>query len=160
MARAARRLDVFLNSRLVGSLNRESSGAIDFRYDPGWLGWEHTLPISLSLPLREERYIGASVSNVFDNLLPDNEGLRRRVAERVGAGGVDAYSLLEALGRDCVGALQFLPAGSDLPAPGGVEGRPASEDEIAKILGNLRRNPLGLSRDMIAPVTAKTPLTP
>jgi serine/threonine-protein kinase HipA len=147
MARASRRLNVFLNSRLVGRLNRESSGAIDFRYDPDWLGWEHTLPISLSLPLREERYIGAPVSNVFDNLLPDNEGLRRQVAERVGAGGVDAYSLLEALGRDCVGALQFLPDGRAPPAAGGVEGHTVTDEEIGHILANLARNPLGLAGD-------------
>ncbi len=30
-------LNVFLNSRLVGRLNRQKSGAIDFSYDPGWL---------------------------------------------------------------------------------------------------------------------------
>ena len=147
MARALRRLGVFLNSRLVGSLTRASSGAIDFRYHPHWLGWAHTLPISLSLPLREERYIGAPVSNVFDNLLPDNEGLRRQIAERVGAGGVDAYSLLEALGRECVGALQFLPDGAEPPRPGGITGHEVSDDEIARILGNLARNPLGIARD-------------
>ena len=147
MARASRRLNVFLNSRFVGSLTRASSGAIDFRYDPEWLGWRHTLPISLSLPLREERYIGARVSNVFDNLLPDNDGLRRQVAERVGAGGVDAYSLLESLGRDCVGALQYLPDAAEPPAAGVVDGRPVDDEEIARILGDLARNPLGLSRD-------------
>jgi serine/threonine-protein kinase HipA len=147
MARPVRHLNVFLNSRRVGSLTRESSGAIDFRYDPDWLGWAHTLPISLSLPLREDRYIGAPVSNVFDNLLPDNNGLRRQVAERVGAEGVDAYSLLAALGRDCVGALQFLPDEVEPPTAGGVDGHPVSEDEIAHILGNLARNPLGLARD-------------
>ena len=35
--------------------------------------------------------------------------IRRRVAERTGAQGTDAYSLLEQIGRDCVGAMQFLP---------------------------------------------------
>lgn len=141
------RLSVFLNSRFVGLLTREPSGAIEFRYDRDWLGWSNTLPLSLSLPLREERYIGAPVSNVFDNLLPDNAALRRQIAERVGAAGVDAYSLLEALGRDCVGALQFLPEGTEPPAAGKIEGHPVSEGEIARILGNLARNPLGLGGD-------------
>lgn len=62
-------------------------------------------------PLREDRYIGGPVINVFDNLLPDSEPIRRRVAERVGATGMDAYSMLSALGHDCVEALQFLPEG-------------------------------------------------
>ena len=102
-------LNVFINSRLVGVLRRETSGAIDFRYHPDWLDWRATFPISLSLPLREDRYIGAPVIAVFDNLLPDSDAIRKRVAERVGAEGTDAYSMLTALGHDCVGALQFLP---------------------------------------------------
>ncbi len=142
-----RRLNVFLNSRFVGLLTRETSGAIEFRYERDWLGWPNALPLSLSVPLREERYIGASVSNVFDNLLADNAALRRQIAERVGAAGVDAYSLLEALGRDCVGALQFLPERTEPPAAGKIEGHPVSEGEIAQILGNLARNPLGLGGD-------------
>ena len=51
---------------------------------------------------------------VLDNLLPDNEPIRRRVAERVKADGYDAYSLLARVGRDCVGALQFLPEGQEM----------------------------------------------
>ena len=66
------------------------------------------MPVSLSLPLREDAYRGAPVVAVFENLLPDSEALRRRVAEKVGAEGTDAYSLLAAIGHDCVGALQFI----------------------------------------------------
>src|SRR5690606_22831208 len=87
---------------------KEPGGAVSFRYDESWLGWENAIPVSLSLPLREDTYRGAPVSAVFESLLPDSEALRRRVAERVGAAGADAYSLLAAIGRDCVGALQFL----------------------------------------------------
>ena len=89
-SRAHAPLNVFLNSRLVGTLRRESTGAIDFQYAKDWLDWENTFPVSLSLPLREDRYIGAPVINVFDNLLPDSDAIRKRVAERVGAGGTDA----------------------------------------------------------------------
>jgi serine/threonine-protein kinase HipA len=39
-------------------LRRESSGAIDFQYDKDWLAWENAIPVSVSLPLREDRYIG------------------------------------------------------------------------------------------------------
>src|SRR5215468_9225421 len=91
-------LKVYLNGRLVGTLRRESGGAIDFAYEMSWLQWRDAFPVSFSLPLREDRYIGAPVVAVFDNLLPDSEPIRRRVAERVGAGGIDAYSMLAALG--------------------------------------------------------------
>lgn len=140
-------LAVFLNGRLVGHLGREASGAIDFRYNPDWLNWGSAFPVSLSLPLREDRYLGASVIAVFDNLLPDNDALRRRMAERVGADGTDAYSLLAAIGRDCVGALQFLPEGEEPGAAGMVEGKPIGDEEIARILGDLSAAPLGLGED-------------
>jgi serine/threonine-protein kinase HipA len=148
MARRSKtlRLGVFLNSRHVGHLTQDASGAVDFRYAPDWLTWDSTLPVSLSLPLREDRYIGAPVLAVFDNLLPDNQGLRKTVAERVGAAGTDAISLLAALGRDCVGALQFLPDGVE-PGPAGVvEGTPISDAEIAETLRNLATHPLGMNR--------------
>ncbi|MHC1551375.1 HipA N-terminal domain-containing protein [Phyllobacterium sp. K27] len=43
-------LNVFLNSRHVGVLRREATGAIDFRYGPGWLDWHGTFPVSLCTP--------------------------------------------------------------------------------------------------------------
>lgn len=139
-------LNVFLNNRHVGRLSRQSSGAIDFAYDPDWLAWEHAIPVSLSLPLRETRYLGDRVTAVFENLLPDSKAIRTRVAERVGAKGTDAFSLLSEIGRDCVGALQFT-AVDDLPPPTtAIEGICVSEDEIAAIVANLARAPLGLDK--------------
>ena len=140
-------LGVYMNSRLVGRLRRESSGAIDFRYDESWLDWSNAIPISLSLPLREDRYIGAPVIAVFENLLPDNPDVRRRVAERSHAGGSDVYSLLTAIGRDCVGALQFVPEGEEVTPAGQIDARPVSDDEIAALIADLGRSPLGLGND-------------
>jgi serine/threonine-protein kinase HipA len=52
-------LNVYMNARLVGQLRRESTGAIDFQYNKDWLAWVSAIPVSVSLPLREDRYIGA-----------------------------------------------------------------------------------------------------
>jgi serine/threonine-protein kinase HipA len=140
-------LTVFMNGRRVGTLARAANGAIDFRYAEDWLAWENAIPVSLSLPLREDRYVGAPVMAVFDNLLPDAEPIRRRVAERVGARGIDAYSLLTALGQDCVGALQFLTEDREPGPVGTVEGRPVSDQEIGDLLRQLGRAPLGVGAD-------------
>lgn len=140
-------LNVLINNRLVGRLSKESSGAIVFQYDRSWLEWEHGFAVSLSLPARETAYTGAPVSAVFDNLLPDNEGVRRRVAERTGADGTDAYSLLERIGRDCVGAMQFLPDDVPLDEGQAIRGEPVYEDEIEQILANLGRAPLGIDQE-------------
>lgn len=140
-------LAVHLNGRLVGHLRRLASGAIDFQYAEAWLNWEHALPVSVSLPLREDRYTGDPVIAVFDNLLPDGDPIRRRLAESVKAEGHDAFSLLSAVGRDCVGALQFLPE-DEAPGPAGeVAGHPLSDADIADRLRGLANMPLGVSDD-------------
>ncbi|MCY1649152.1 type II toxin-antitoxin system HipA family toxin [Caulobacter sp. SL161] len=137
-------LAVYLNGRRVGLLRRAPDGAIDFTYGPDWLSTPNAIPVSLSMPLREDRYVGAPVIAVFDNLLPDNETIRGRIAAKVRAEGVDLYSLLAALGRDCVGALQFLPEGVDVPAVGAIDGEAVSDADIERILANLARAPLGI----------------
>lgn len=141
------RLNVFLNSRLVGRLRRDLSGAISFQYEPSWLKWEFVLPVSLSLPLREQAYSGAAVIAVFDNLLPDSAQLRREIAARAHAKGTDAYSLLGAIGHDCAGALQFLPEDVEPGPAGAVEGDPIGNREIASMIENLATAPLGVTED-------------
>ncbi|WP_138471244.1 type II toxin-antitoxin system HipA family toxin [Poseidonocella sp. HB161398] len=148
MARRARggAMQVLLNGRLVGGLRLAPSGALAFSYAPDWLGWEHAMPVSLSLPLREETHRGGEVLAWLENLLPDYQPVRDRVAARVGAGGTDAWHLLEKIGRDCVGALQFV-AGEVPEAGHGIEGEPVGEAAIAALLRNLAAAPLGLDRE-------------
>jgi len=141
-------LRVYLNNRRVGTLSREANGAIGFVYHNDWLGWEHALPVFLSLPLRETAYRGEPVAAVFENLLPDSDKLRRLIAEKVGARGTDAYSMLTRIGHDCVGALQFIEGEDDAPdAMGTLEGEPVDEAAIEKILKGLGQAPLGMTRD-------------
>jgi serine/threonine-protein kinase HipA len=140
-------LRVILNGQNVGLLSRASSGAVGFKYDQGWLDGDVQIPVSLSLPLREDRYIGQPVLAVFENLLPDNRSVRDRLAARVQAIGTDAYSLLSKIGRDCVGALQFIPEDSEPEWTGAVVGMPISDEEIARKLRDLKTAPLGLDEN-------------
>ena len=140
-------LNVFLNGRLVGQLRRETSGAVSFQYDQSWLDWESALPVSLSLPIRQQAYVGAPVLAVFENLLPDSDRLRHQIAARAHAEGTDAYSLLAAIGHDCVGALQFLATDSEPGPAGALDAVPVSDHEIANILDNLATVPLGITED-------------
>jgi len=139
---------VLSNNLLVGQLVKEPSGATSFRYDVSWLARDQAVPISLSLPLREDAYRGESVIAVFDNLLPDSDHLRRRIAEKVGADGIDAYSLLSQIGRDCVGALQFVPeTETEVARHDEIEGVVVNDRGIEQLLQNLAKAPLGLERD-------------
>ena len=138
-------MQVLLNGRLVGALRLAGSGAISLTYDPEWLAWEHAMPISLSLPLCEEVHQGGPVIAYLENLLPDNQAIRERVAARVRAGGTDAWHMLEKIGRDCVGALQFVSG--ETPEFDTLEGEPVSEAQIADMLRNLASAPLGLDEE-------------
>lgn len=140
-------LTVLMNNRLVGQLKREFGGTITFQYDSSWLNWENVLPVSLSLPLREDPYKGQVVAGFFENLLPDSDSIRKRIAERVGARGIDAYSMLTSIGRDCVGALQFIPEGEEFPLKAEITGIPVTEKEIEILLNELEIRPLGLGKD-------------
>jgi len=99
------------------------------------------------MPLREAPYRGSVVFAYFDNLLPDNDAIRRLVAERVGADGTDAFSLLDRIGRDCVGALQFVPEGEEASPPAPPECDPLSDAEVAQTIRDLATAPLGIRSD-------------
>lgn len=141
------RLNIFMNGIAVGLLVRENSGALAFKYHRSWLDKDQSVPISRNFQLREDAYIGNEVRNYFDNLLPDDQRIRERIAARAKAGGTQAFDILAAIGRDCIGALQFYPKGSE---PGSIKpvcGHPLQDMEIAELLRNLRINPLGINMD-------------
>lgn len=140
-------LTVLLNAAPIGELARGLSGELSFSYARAWLLTEHALPISLSLPLREDTYRGAAVYAFFDNLLPENDTIRRRLAEGARSEGTGPFELLAAIGRDCVGALQFLPADHEAPNSAAMDCSPVSEREIGDILRGLDTMPLGIQFD-------------
>jgi serine/threonine-protein kinase HipA len=163
MARSGDWLAVSMNGRRVGQLARTPGGALAFQYDQPWLQWPNAVPVSQSMPLREERYSDPIATTVFDNLLPDNFDIRRYLAERTGAEGTDAFSLLRATGRDCAGALHFVPEDMDAADPAPVQGSAITDAEIEAVLLNLSRFPLGTgykknSRIVISGTQPKTAL--
>jgi serine/threonine-protein kinase HipA len=103
-------LNIWMNGIPVGYWETGRHGE-RLGYFDEWLTDEQSRPLSLSLPFLPGNapYQGQVVTNYFDNLLPDNDSIRRRLAQRHQAGGTDAFRLLAKLGRDCVGAIQLLP---------------------------------------------------
>ncbi len=140
-------LDVYFNNILVGKLAREFGGTLGFSYYQDWLDSTHRFPISLSLPLSVRQYRGMSVNAYFDNLLPDDVFVRKKIARKVDARGKDAFSLLSKIGRDCIGGLQFLNEGQTPDATNALNAEKVNEEQIASILSNLKINPLGISNE-------------
>ena len=150
-----------MNGREVGRLLRAASGALRFEYSPEWLTADIATPISLSLPLSPDPYSGEAVSNFFDNLLPDNEEIRRRMQASLGTDTTQPFDLLAGAGADCVGALQLFES-QNMPDVRRVEATPVSDGDIARMLRDYRRRPLGMApeeddfRISIAGVQEKT----
>lgn len=136
-------LGLFENGRRLGTLLRTSSG-LSLEYDPAWLAWDGATPVSLSLPLGAAAHRGERVFRFLDNLLPDSEGMRARLASRVDAPDTHPFTLLACLGRCSAGALTFVPDGDDPGAAGAAAGRPLSDAEIGTLLAQLDRRPLGV----------------
>lgn len=133
--RQSQRLNIWLNGTPVAYW--DSGRAQDtLTYHEDWLADEATRPLSLSLPFRPDNapYRGAVVKHYFDNLLPDSDAIRRRIAQRFQADGMEPHQLLAAIGRDCVGAIQLLPEG-ELPQDlFTIRGDPLDAAGVADIL--------------------------
>lgn len=143
--RGPHKLNVFLNALPVGALEYKIQKNLTFKYSLEWLGRANAFPISRSLPLTELTYEGAPVFAYFDNLLPDAVSIRQRIAARMRAESDQVFDLLAVVGRDCVGALQFMKEEDGNPRLEEAKGLPISESEIAEKLRNLSSVPLAAS---------------
>jgi len=112
------------------------------------------------MPVQAAAFTGGVVEAFFDGLLPEGEALKM-IAYDFNLSATDAYGLLQALGRDCAGALQILPADSTLePGAGALE--LLTDEQVAERLRRLRHSPLGVDervRISLAGVQEKMVLT-
>ncbi|WP_440222494.1 type II toxin-antitoxin system HipA family toxin [Dokdonella sp. MW10] len=130
----ARSLSIWTNGVRVGRWTIPARGAMELHYDAAWVNAEVGRPLSLSLPFTLDNLPlnGDKVTHYFDNLLPDSDAIRKRVAERFRTGSTDPFDLLAAIGRDCVGAVQLL---GDDEAPDGfdrIDGVVLSDEDVER----------------------------
>lgn len=129
-------LDVYLYGERVGTLapvgrGREyelaySERALE-RYGRG------VALLSMSLPTSEEPFSPSASRAYVEGLLP--EGARRlRLADELAVDPDDGYALIAGLGRDCIGAVCFLPPGEPPPSPNGKPPSWASEEELEELV--------------------------
>jgi len=71
---------VWMNGELVGKWSRGRTGRHLFTYEASWLESPRVRSLSLSMPITPGRTVeGDTVGHFFDNLLPDDERIRRRL---------------------------------------------------------------------------------
>lgn len=141
MPRRVNALDIWMNGLRIGRWERSRTGNDRLLYDRDWINAPEGRPLSLSLPFSGTDGAGrvlpltsAAVAAYFENLLPDNDRILRRLRERYGSASTSAFDMLATIGRDCAGAVQLVPP--DQP-PGNVqniEATPLSEAQVAQVL--------------------------
>jgi serine/threonine-protein kinase HipA len=130
-----RSLNVFMNGECVGLWSYGPGETHRFTYHQQWLQSPACRSLSLSLPVSASAEIrGSVVANYFNNLLPDNERIRKRLKSRYSTKSDRAFDLLEAIGRDCVGAVQLLPTGSEPVGFDQVQYKTLDEAGVATLL--------------------------
>lgn len=97
--------NVKLNGRLVGAIE-EDAGQTVFTYSPQWLARPDAVPVSLTLPLRDEPYVSQGLHPFFENLLPEG-WLLDVTTKKLKISKDDLFGLLLATCRDCVGAVEI-----------------------------------------------------
>ena len=106
-----RALDVFMDGRLCGRVEQSPSGNLTFRYDPGYQAVQNATPLSLSMPPAATLHKKRSVLPFLQGLLPDSEGALQTIARRFRVSPSNPFAILEHIGADVAGALQFMAPG-------------------------------------------------
>lgn len=137
----SRVLDVYLHKRFVGKLIQGDAGRLQFDYDEDYILSETSVPVSLSLPIRSQPYEEQNVRAFFSGLLPDDLA-RHRLARYLGVSEKNPFSLLEAIGGECAGALTLYPEGYHPPSPKSEDVEKLDSHQLREVLELLKERPL------------------
>ena len=102
-----RRAHIFVADKLSGLLMETIEGEYFFEYDKTYLSDPKNLPVSLTLPKREEPYQSKDLFPFFDGLIP--EGWLLEIGSKNWKINVrDRMGLLLHLCEDCIGNVSVL----------------------------------------------------
>ncbi|HXA62815.1 MAG TPA: HipA domain-containing protein, partial [Streptosporangiaceae bacterium] len=134
-----RTLRVLLSGEHIGELVQDQTARMSFRYEVAMAGGAPT-PLSLSMPRASAEYSGDVVSAFLWGLLPESPGVLARWGRDFQVSAANPVALLEHVGQDCAGAVQFVrPERADqVPDEGGVEW--LGDADIAQLLRTLHRD--------------------
>ena len=101
----SRKGKVYVQNKFAGLIQETETG-YEFQYDTEYLEGNEPLPVSLTLPLRQESYVSNTLFPFFDGLIP--EGWLLGVVERNWKlDGKDRFGLLLAACGDCIGDVRI-----------------------------------------------------
>lgn len=82
-------------------------GHLDFHYDPSWTDDVSAFSMSLSMPLVVQEHGHSKTEAFLWGLLPDNEVVLQRWGQKFRVSPRNPFRLIENVGEDCAGAIQF-----------------------------------------------------
>lgn len=101
-------LHVLMGGIPIGRLAQATNGKLSFDYFEDWINSPSAFPLSFSLPLTAPAHSGRTLENFLWNLLPDNEETLRAWGREYDVSHRNPFALLEKVGDDCAGAVQFV----------------------------------------------------
>jgi serine/threonine-protein kinase HipA len=128
-----KRLDVYMDGVPAGTVTMTGSGNLSFAYDEGYRTASGATPLSLSMPKAASRHRQRAVLPFLQGLLPDNEQALGAIAASHHVSARSPFALLQHVGRDVAGALQFVAPeeGSDDAMADRSAVTAMSDDEMA-----------------------------
>ncbi|MGO3717452.1 MAG: HipA N-terminal domain-containing protein, partial [Glutamicibacter arilaitensis] len=110
----------FLYGQPVGILQQDHSGNRKFQFVPQE---SRQARLSLAMPYRETPYQRSITDPFIEGLIPEGEAVRQSFADDFGISAKNPFALLEHIGFECAGAVQFV--------------RPDEIDELTRSAGEL-----------------------
>jgi serine/threonine-protein kinase HipA len=99
-------LTVLLRGQIVGDWSRNRVGQYVFAYRESYRSTGR-VPLSPALPISDTRFGHQAIASYVEGLLPESPGVRAAWAAELQTSDT-AFDLLAAMGRDCLGAVQFV----------------------------------------------------
>lgn len=143
---SADRLAVWLYGDRIATIVRDRGGRPRLRYtEEAFAKYELGVPLlTLALPLVDREYPQGVVRAFLDGLLPEG-ATREVIATDLRLAPEDTFGLIEALGRDCAGALVIQPDDAGAPKrPTTRQAQRLDDAELADLVRHLRSAPLGI----------------
>lgn len=138
------KLSVYLHNSLAGQLWLDDTSRFSFQYDYSYIEDPDAIPLSLSLPLREEPYLNDTARPFFSNLLPEGE-VRSLVAKIKQISEHNDFKLLDAIGGECAGAVSIVPEYTSLSTESDYIA--LSEQEVEDIIDENAIRPVLILKD-------------
>jgi len=107
-------ITVAMHGEVAATITPDGTGGGALRYDGDYRSNRDAVPLSLSLPMNVQDHSPESTASWISGLLPDNPRVLERWYANEGVSPPTPLGLLSTrVGRDCAGAVQFVPESAE-----------------------------------------------